>query len=358
MTLYESLLRPCLFRMEPERAHALVLGTLEWAARVPGALAMLAAAFRFDSPALRARLGGITLSNPVGLAAGFDKDARAPLALAALGFGFIELGTVTLRPQSGNPSPRLWRIPEEEALLNRLGFNNDGAEALARRLREIGELPLPVGVNIGLNADVPLEKSPWEYAGAFELLREHGNYFVVNVSSPNTDRLRELQGRLRLERILTEIDSRNPRRKPVLVKLSPDMDPERLEELCPLLLQAAAGAVVSNTTLSREGLPERYLEQRGGLSGAPLRLRSTEWIARLRRATRGRLPIVGVGGISSAEHAYEKLRAGASAVQLYTGLVYKGPGLVREIKRGLAGLLEAHGLPAVEDAVGLSVNNA
>ncbi|MBI4385967.1 MAG: quinone-dependent dihydroorotate dehydrogenase [Elusimicrobia bacterium] len=355
MRIYESLLRPMLFALDPERAHQGVLALLELAAKIPGAAGALGAAFSYSHPSLETEVAGLRFPNPVGLAAGFDKDCRLAGILPAFGFGFIEVGTVVARPQAGNPKPRLFRVPECDALINRLGFNSRGASHAAEKLRALRSRPVPIGVNLGINADTPAGHEVQGYLDAFRALQPFGDYYVLNVSSPNTPGLRELQDRIRLERILTALRSVNAPRKPIFVKLSPDIPPAQLDHLLPLLRDQAEGLVVCNTTVSRPGLPDRWADVRGGLSGLPLRDRSTQLIAEIYRRTEGELPVIGVGGIFGPEDAYQKLRAGASLVQVYTGWIYRGPGLVATINRGLAELLKDHGLSCVRDAVGRSV---
>lgn len=354
MSLYTTLIRPLLFRLEPERAHEAACGALRLAGVLPGARALVRRACAYEDPALAVELCGLKFSNPVGLAAGFDKDCRLVELLPALGFGFLELGTVTLRPQPGNPRPRIFRFPESEALINRLGFNNAGADAAAARLRRLRRRPVPIGVNIGLNKDARADDAPREYAAAFTKLYPYADYFTVNVSSPNTEGLRRLQEKLRLERILAELQSRNGDRKPVFVKLAPDLEPGALAELMPLLAQAAAGVICTNTTLARPFVSDEAQHTRGGLSGAPLRELAAGVAREAYRLSGGRLPVIGAGGIFSAEDAYQRIRAGASLVQVYTGLVYRGPGLPGEINRGLARLLRGHGLTRIAEAVGRS----
>ena len=324
------------------------------AGRLPGIPKLLARSFSFTHAALESRVAGLSFPNPVGLAAGFDKDCRLAHVLPALGFGFLELGTVTPRPQPGNERPRVFRFPEDEALVNRLGFPGEGAQAAGRRLAALRSRPVPIGLNLGINADVPAEQAPAEYAKVFSALYPYGDYFVVNVSSPNTRGLRQLQERIRLERILAALQGMNGDKKPVFVKLSPDLDPDALADILPLLKREAAGVVCANTTLSRQGMPEMMGATAGGLSGAPLRDLSTRMIRDVFRLTGGKLPIIGVGGISTPEDAYQKIRAGASLVQVYTGLVYRGPGLAGELNRGLARLLQEHRLSRIGEAVGMS----
>ncbi|MFA6093818.1 MAG: quinone-dependent dihydroorotate dehydrogenase [Elusimicrobiota bacterium] len=361
MSVYEDGLRPWLFRLDPETAHELALDGLRLAG-LPGLRGLLRRAFSFEHPSLPVTVAGLRFPNPVGLAAGFDKDAEVGPGLCTLGFGFLEFGTLTVRPQNGNPKPRLFRFPEREAVINRMGFNNRGAQAAAKRLAAFQPSAqaagIPIGVNIGINKDVPAEKAPEEYAEAFKTLRQYGDYFVVNVSSPNTQGLRRLQERLRLEKILCAIQCENTGSRPLFVKLAPDLEDDALADLLPLLMKESSGVVCTNTTLSREGLPDRMNAAAGGLSGAPLRERSTAMIRKVRRLTQGRLPIIGSGGILSAEDAYQKLRAGASLVQIYTGMIYRGPALVKDILQGLTRILNDHGLENVSQATALSQEQA
>ena len=361
MSLYESLIRPIMFSLDPETAHSAAELALRASGRVPGAGRALAALFASSDPALETTVAGLRFPNPVGLAAGFDKDCRMAGLLPALGFGFVEVGTITLRPQPGNPRPRLMRLPASEAILNRMGFNNCGAEEAARRLARLSRRPVPIGINIGLNKETSAEESPARYAQTFDRLRAWGDYFVVNVSSPNTVGLRRLQEKLKLERILLSLQEKNAERKPIFVKLAPDQEPGTLEEIVPLLERCASGVVCTNTTVRSE-LRLRCLElenrqaafPEGGLSGAPLRDLATGLIRDVHRLSGGRLPIIGAGGIFSAEDAYQKIRAGASLVQVYTGLIYRGPGLPGGVVRGLSRILREHGLKSVAEAVGRS----
>lgn len=345
--------------MDPEAAHERAVRALEWSCRLPPARALIRAACAWEDPALRVEVAGLSFPNPVGLAAGFDKDCRIGRRLACLGFGFVELGTVTPRPQEGNPRPRVFRFPEARAVVNRLGFNNEGAERAAGRLRRQGPGPIPAGVNVGINKDVSPEDAPAQYALAFAKLYPYADYFTVNVSSPNTPGLRGLQDKRRLERILLRLKEYNGDRKPVFVKLAPDLDFEALAALLPVVEEHASGVVCTNTTLSRPAeLSDEAAHTQGGLSGAPLAPLATRMIREVYRLTGGRLPIIGVGGILGPEDAYQKIRAGASLVQVYTGLVYEGPGLPGRINRGLSELLKSHGLSRVADAVGRSQGEA
>ncbi|MBI5209355.1 MAG: quinone-dependent dihydroorotate dehydrogenase [Elusimicrobia bacterium] len=350
--LYDSILRPALFGLDAERAHDSVVNLLCVLQRMPLGYRLLSLAEEENAPSLQTEVLGLKFPNPVGLAAGFDKDCRMAGILPALGFGFLELGSITLRPQPGNPRPRLFRVVGAEAIINRMGFNGEGALPAAGRLEALGRSPVPLGINLGLNKDCPHDGAPRDYAETFRILEPFGDYFAVNVSSPNTLGLRALQEKLHLERILRAIQDVNTARKPVLVKIDPDMPPEHLKDLAALLACLAAGVIVSNTTLSRDGVPGDWAMIRGGLSGKPLRDRSTRLVAEVYRLTEGKLTIVGVGGIFTGADAYDKIRAGASLVEVYTGLVYGGPGAVRRIRRELAACLERDGHKSIGEAVG------
>jgi dihydroorotate dehydrogenase len=361
--LYRKLLRPLLFKLPPETAHELALHALTLGLGAGAVRA--AAARRYGREAFgEIRRFGLSFRNPVGLAAGFDKNGVAARELAALGFGFVEVGTVTNLPQPGNPRPRLFRLPLDRALINRQGFNNEGAAALARRL-EKGKPDCVLGVNIGKSRAVPLEEATADYLASFELVRPHADYVAVNVSSPNTPGLRELQRADLLAALLGELQRRNRELAardarlpvPLLVKVAPDLGAGELELIVDVARRAeVAGIIATNTTTGREGLrtPRGQVAAfgEGGLSGAPLRRRSTEVVAALRRLTRGALVIVGVGGVFTAEDAWEKICAGAGLVQLYTGFVYEGFGVVRRINEGLAALLRRHGFRTLDEAVG------
>jgi dihydroorotate dehydrogenase len=356
---YRRLGRPLVFRLDPERAHEMVIGGLE-------RLAPMAWGGRgHDDPRLAQNLLGLRFPNPVGLAAGFDKYARAVPWWAALGFGFAEIGTVTARPQEGNPKPRIVRLPDDGALINRLGFNNAGAEATAARLaawERAGCLHrIPLGINIGRSRDTPPEEAVGDYLESLRRLRPFADYLVVNVSSPNTPGLRDLQEREALEGLLGALLAEERALAgdgvsvPLLVKVAPDLDEAALETIVGIAADAgAAGIVVANTTVTRDGLrsPPDLAAEPGGLSGRPLRARSTALVRRAARLAAGRVLIVGVGGVFGPEDAWEKLLAGASLVQVYTGLVYEGPGVARRIVRGIAERLDRVGAERVADVVG------
>lgn len=350
--LYEKVLRPWFFRKDAEEAHERVIELLSAAQAVPLGTTIMKSAWGGVLPGLETEVFGIKFPNPIGLAAGFDKDAKVYPAVGSLGFGFVEVGSLTLRPQPGNPRPRIFRLPEYQALINRLGFNNKGAEAAAERLQALGRQIFPVGINLGLNADCPKDRAPEEYAKTFKILEPHGDYFVINVSSPNTTGLRDLQERIHLDRIFSAIQSENTRKKPLLVKLSPDLDDELLPSLIEVIARGASGMIATNTTIMRPGIPSDEPERRGGLSGAPLKSRSTEMIGKLYRLSAGKLPIIGVGGIFTGGDAYEKIKAGASLVQLYTGLIYRGPSAIRKIQAELLAWLKKDGHASVAAAVG------
>lgn len=333
-----ALLKPLLFRLSPERAHELTVDALQLLLKVPGGAAALRSWSSPKSEALHLRLFGLDFPNPIGLAAGFDKDGRYYRAMRHLGFGFIEIGTVTPRPQPGNPKPRLFRLPPDQALINRMGFNNEGVDALVGRLRDRPK-DLIIGGNIGKNKDTPNERATDDYLLCFEKLFEHVDYFVVNVSSPNTPNLRDLQEKEPLTALLSTLQSRNHDRlrpKPLLLKIAPDLTDGQLDDILDIARDTGlAGLIATNTTVSRAGLTTHATQVAamgaGGLSGAPLRERATEVIRYLHTKSGGTIPIIGVGGITNAADAIEKLEAGASLLQVYTGLIYAGPSLVRDI---------------------------
>jgi dihydroorotate dehydrogenase len=381
---YRNFLRPVLFTQDSEGIHNRTLAALAWAGRRKFCCDTLAS--WFAAPPLPLEIFGLHFPNPVGLAAGMDKHAAAVPVWPALGFGFSELGGVTWHAQPGNPAPRMFRAIPDGALVNRMGFNNPGAEPLAEKLtawRAAGRWPAhPVGINLGKSKITPLENAAEDYANSFRVLRGLADFFVVNVSSPNTPNLRQLQDKSALDEILAAIqevnsasvlsaqcsvtgDSANAPRpthhapKPILVKVAPDLSFTALDEILELVApRQIAGLVATNTTITRpdtqdENLRRTYAEA-GGLSGRPLRARSTEVIRHLYRQTSGKLPLIGVGGIFNADDAWEKITAGASLVQIYSGLVYEGPGLAKEIVRGLQKRMQEHGLKSISAATGLA----
>ena len=359
--LYRSLLRPLLFRLPPETAHHLALKSLAF---VPNLTNLLGDRFK-RNPFGKLRRFGLTFSNPVGLAAGFDKDGIALQSLAALGFSFIEAGTVTYHPQPGNEQPRLFRLPIDKALINRAGFNNEGAASFARRVSH-HKPACVLGVSIGKSKVVSLEAAIDDYLKSFEIVYPTADYIAVNVSSPNTPGLRELQQGRQLDSLLQALQKRNKElatehsrslEMPVLVKLSPDLDREELQEVVNVAQRnGVAGLIATNTTTARVGLQTRAETVAafgaGGLSGAPLKRRSTEVIAELYNLTQGSLPLIGAGGIFTAEDAWEKISAGASLVQIYTGFIYEGPAIARRINEGLRGIISSEGFVSLDEAVG------
>jgi dihydroorotate dehydrogenase len=311
------------------------------------------------TPVLPVEIMGLRLPNPVGLGAGLDKNARTIQPLADLGFGFLELGTVTPRPQPGNPKKRMFRLVEHGALINRMGFNNDGVAALVANVRRQGH-PVPLGINIGKNFDTPLEKAVDDYVAALRAVHSSADYVAVNISSPNTAQLRELQARDSLDQLLgalkaeqASLQTETGRRVPLAVKIAPDLDDLQIDTIADLLLRHRIEAVIAtNTTIARPGLAGiAAANEAGGLSGRPLKPASTAVIGKLYRRLQGRVPIIGVGGISTAADAWEKLVAGADAVQVYTALIYEGPGVVRSIVRGLAAYVRASGETDLKRAV-------
>jgi len=355
-----SLAKSILFRLDPERAHHLTIDALSAAPRLPGALAALRSMYGVPAYAeLQTTVCGLPFSHPIGLSAGLDKNGTAAEAFAAIGFGFVEVGTVTPKPQPGNELPRLFRLKEHEALINRMGFNNVGADAMAANLAK-ARLSVPLFVNIGKNKTTPNEIAYEDYVLNLQTLYAYGNAFVVNVSSPNTPGLRSLQAGGEMRALLAkvaeardELAAAGAPRKPVFVKIAPDLTDEQLTDTVGAALASGVdGLVATNTTLSREGVSHPHANEAGGLSGRPLTARATEVIRDVYRETKGALPIVGSGGIFTADDAYEKIRAGASLVQVYTALIYGGPGLVRRLAEGVRERLLRDGFRNVSDAVG------
>jgi dihydroorotate dehydrogenase len=331
---YERFVRPFLFLLDPETAHHLAIDCLRIASRLDIAKRALN---RFRPPNKPKTVFSLDFPNPIGLAAGLDKNGMAIPAWAAIGFGFVEIGTVTARPQPGNPKPRIFRFPEQQALINRLGFNNDGADVIADRLiklRERGMWPANcrVGINIGKSRMAPLEKATDDYLYSFRRLSALGDYIAINVSSPNTPGLRELQSREQLSHLLGALRSENSA-KPLLVKIAPDVQTGELDEIIAVCQDhQIAGIIATNTTLDHSAIPP-VLDQQGGLSGSPLREKSTAFVRAI--AAKSNIPVVASGGIFDAASAREKIETGAQLIQLYTGLIYRGPGLLREIADAL-----------------------
>ncbi|WP_128905040.1 quinone-dependent dihydroorotate dehydrogenase [Halorubrum amylolyticum] len=344
-----DLLKPALFGLPPETVHGLTHRLLRTVQGTPVTY-LLRDRFAVNDSRLRVEAFGNEFPNPVGVAAGFDKNAEVPRSLAALGFGHVEVGGVTAERQPGNPRPRLFRLREDEALINRMGFNNEGADVVGERLDGEPLPEIPVGINIGKSKSTPLAEAPEDYLYTYERVAEAGDYFVVNVSSPNTPGLRELQNRAALAEILGALADAGA--DPLLVKLSPDLPEPAVEDALGVVDDLGLdGVIATNTTTSRpNSLKSPRQAERGGLSGKPIEPIATERVRFV--AERTDVPVIGVGGISDAKGAYEKIRAGASVVQLYTGLVYEGPGIARDINEGVLDLLDRDGFDSVEAAVG------
>jgi dihydroorotate dehydrogenase len=357
-----KILRPFLFSGDAERVHERMIALGSTLANTNLAH-FLSALYRFDALTLKTSLWGLDFKNPMGLAAGFDKNGRLVDFLPALGFGFLEVGTVTPVGQPGNDRPRLFRLVPDLAIINRMGFNNEGAAALAERLKT-RHAHIPVGVNIGKNKATPNEEAVADYEKCFDELADFADYMVVNVSSPNTPNLRALQDKDSLRALLTRVSELNHARSqkiPLLLKIAPDLTDGALEDIAAIAKEVGLdGIIATNTTSGRDGLavPSDEVERlgAGGLSGAPVRARSTEVIAFLFERLGKEIPIIGVGGVFSAEDAYEKIRAGAALIQIWTGLIYEGPGLVKKINKGLANLLRRDGFGNIQEAVGVNAS--
>ncbi|AFZ74132.1 quinone-dependent dihydroorotate dehydrogenase [Natronobacterium gregoryi] len=352
MTLY-SRVRPLVFKLPPERAHNLVKNVLRPAQATRPSRAALSYAFRYEHPALEVDAFGSTYPNPVGVAAGFDKNAEMTHALAALGFGFVEIGTVTPYPQDGNDRPRMFRLPEDKAAINRMGFNNQGMERIKERLESDGTPNVPLGVNVGKMNSSDEDEAIEDYRRVFNRLSSFADYVAVNVSCPNTPDEFDETSPEHLERIVDAIEAENDRDIPILVKIGPDSPDESILDLVDVVRDLEVdGIIATNSSTSRDGLESPKRDEWGGLSGKPIENRSTAVVRAIAEHTDGELPIMGVGGVDSAESAYEKIRAGASLVQLYTGFAYGGPSTAKQINRGLVDLLERDGFSSVEEAVG------
>lgn len=344
---YKNLLKPLFFRLDPEQAHELAVDALSLLSKTPLLRPAMAAYNQLPQASAPIEAFGLKFPNRVGLAAGFDKNAQCWPAFEALGFGHVEIGTVTALAQPGNPKPRMFRFPEHDALLNRMGFNNDGAAEVAQRLEALpgpGKRGIPLGVNIGKSKVAPLDQAVDDYLSSFAALADYADYVVVNVSSPNTPDLRKLQEESRLRELLSELCRANEARlenpggepRPILLKIAPDLSEAELDDILQILIDLKLdGIIATNTTMAREG-PFEGLDEAGGISGTPVCAKSTEIIARIAKQTEGRLPIIGVGGISSPDTAKAKIDAGATLVQVYSGMIFEGPFLAKRIARSLA----------------------
>ncbi len=341
--MYNLLIKPILFLFTPERAHHITLTLFNILLSIPLVGSLVKSFYRVEDKKLERQLFGLTFPNPVGLAAGFDKDGKHYKTMAALGFGFVEVGTVTPKGQVGNPQPRLFRLKSDEALINRMGFNNDGMQALVDRMKKGRLQNIVIGGNIGKNKTTPNENAADDYVQCFEALFPYVDYFVVNVSSPNTPNLRALQDKEPLTKLLTLLQDLNHQKtkpKPILLKIAPDLTDSQLDDIIDIVTTTKIeGVIATNTTISRANLKttESHIKKigAGGLSGQPLKQRSTEVIRYLNTKSNGKLVIIGVGGIASPTDAIEKLEAGASLIQIYSGLVYQGPTLVKKINQAI-----------------------
>jgi len=335
--MYRYLIKPILFLGDPEWIHYFVFGLIRWIHKIPGLPFLIRSLYQVNDPRLEREVFGIRFKNPVGLAAGFDKDAKLYQELSNFGFGFVEIGTLTPKGQDGNPKKRLFRLPQDEGLINRMGFNNEGVAAAIPRLQK--NKHIIIGGNIGKNKITPNEKAVEDYIQCFKTLYPYVDYFVVNVSSPNTPNLRALQEKKPLTDLLNTLQKLNQateKLKPILLKIAPDLTEEQLLDIIEIVqVTKTDGVIATNTTLSREGLQSPNKSETGGLSGKPLSHRSTDVIRFLSKKSNNAFPIIGVGGIHSPEDALEKIKAGASLVQLYTGFVYEGPGVVKRINKFL-----------------------
>jgi dihydroorotate dehydrogenase len=350
-------LRALLFRIPAETAHRLGMGVLRLLGAAPRLSRWTRARTTRSSVDLSIRACGLHFPNPIGLAAGLDKDAEAVPGLFALGFGSIEVGTVTPRAQPGNPQPRLFRIPEHQALINRMGFNNVGAEEVAARLRRLAWHPGPIGSNLGKNRDTPIERAVDDYVRCAQLLAPVSDYLVINASSPNTPQLRRLQEPERLTALLSGVQSSTEKTgmaKPLLLKIAPDLSEKEVDAIVDIALACGIQGLIATNTTDQRPFQHRLSSEPGGLSGAPLRPLATQTIKRVYTRSGGRLAVVGVGGIFTGADAYEKIRAGASWVQVYTGFIYRGPGIAQSILRELEGLLKRDGYTSVTEAIGSS----
>jgi len=354
---YKSVLRPLLFALEPELAHSLAIATAKSIGNSSQLQSLVSQFLGYENPRLTQNIMGITFPNPIGLAAGFDKNAIAIGGWSSFGFGFAEVGSITFHGQAGNPQPRLFRLVKDEAIVNRMGFNNIGAEAIANTLKayyQHHKPHIPIGINLGKSKITSLADAKTDYASSFRLLQDFGDYFVINVSSPNTLGLRDLQAVDTLQEILITLQTENFQNKPLLVKIAPDLndaDIQAIVEMC--LTNKVAGIIATNTTIARPDLksPISLTSEKGGLSGQPLKVRSLEVIKLIHQVSEGKIIIIGVGGIASAQDAWDKIRAGASLLQLYTGLVYQGFSIIKTINTGLVEKLDELGLEHISEAI-------
>lgn len=355
-------LRRLLFTLDPEVAHEMTVKGLQLFQLISPLRNWYQKKMTVVDPRLETSILGLTFPNPVGLAAGFDKHATVYPSIAALGFGFVEVGTLTPRPQSGNPRPRIFRLVDDQAIINHMGFNNHGAERAKHSFDRLPRPTAPIGINLGKNKDTPNEEAPLDYQKGLETLYPYGDYFVINISSPNTVGLRELQRGSALKELLAAVLGKRNQlaqtegvSRPILLKIAPDLTQEQVEEIVSTALGLGIdGLIATNTTLAREGLTSYRQGEKGGLSGRPLTERSTQFIHHLYQLTNGQVPIIGVGGIFNGQDALDKIKAGANLVQVYTGMIYRGPSIARWINQELLRLMEQEQVHRIEEAVGLA----
>lgn len=354
-------IRNLLFKMDPEKAHTRTIHALKMMQSFSFARNMYNKNMRLNDSRLECKFLDIKFPNPIGLAAGFDKFADVYPGLASLGFGSVEVGSITPKPQPGNPKPRLYRLPEDTALINRMGFNSEGLNRAKQNFMTLPRPNIPLGINLGKNKDTPNSDATLDYQKGLETLYSYGDYFVINISSPNTEGLRDLQYVDTLKPLLASIlDKRNElckkhnQYRPIILKIAPDLTPEQLEGVISIIQEVKIDAVIAaNTTISRTNLNSKFQKQNGGLSGKPLNHRSTEIISKIYRQTQGNLPIIGSGGVFTGEDAYEKIKSGASLIQIYTSMIYRGPSVAKHINQEILTLLEKDGLTNITEAIGL-----
>lgn len=360
MDLYKNLFQPYFFRQDPEKIHERILRLLMLAQNLKIPLPILQKAFNFEDSRLKVKAFGLNFKNPVGLAAGFDKDAKVSCALSCLGFGHLELGTVTFLPQEGNPKPRIFRLVEDKAIINRMGFPGRGVEEFIRNL-ENRPKNCVIGINIGKSKNTPLEKAEEDYCSLLQDTYSLADFIVINVSSPNTVGLRQLQAKSFLKNLIKQVKktgdslakAQKVKPKPILLKIAPDLTWQELDDVLEVVDgEGIDGIVATNTTVGRNNLKSKSRKEMGGLSGKPLSVKSTEIIRYIYKHTGGKIPIIGVGGIFSAENAWEKIKAGASLVQIYTSLIYEGPFLVKKINQGLTQRLKETGARSIMEVIG------
>ncbi|USG66691.1 quinone-dependent dihydroorotate dehydrogenase [Brevibacillus ruminantium] len=356
-----QLVRKFLFQMDAEEVHEKTVHLLKMVEKSPAAKSLLKMMYQVRDQRLENQIWGLKFPNPVGLAAGFDKNAEVYHALAALGFGFVEVGTITPQGQPGNPQPRLFRLMEHQAIINRMGFNNLGAYLASQNLIDYAYADVPIGINLGKNKITPNEEAAQDYSKCLDMLYPYGHYFVINVSSPNTPNLRDLQETESLRALIrairekaAELQGRGVAAKPILLKVAPDMADEQMRDVVQAAVEEGlSGIIATNTTLSREAVQDHpRADEAGGLSGRPLEERATAWVKEIYQEVGDRVPIIGVGGIFTGEDAYRKIRAGASLVQVYSGMIYQGPAIVKTINKQLLRLLERDGFSHVKEAIG------